>query len=124
MNGHLAFRAGQSHACRGFIILLVESGAVLTAANIVALVLERLKHSGLHAILDISTPLALGDSAYALASYPRMSANGCLSFANGVAAAGTTRSRGSSLDCDSARFSPDLEKQAQGPRHTVPAGRP
>ncbi|KAI0325929.1 hypothetical protein GY45DRAFT_173527 [Cubamyces sp. BRFM 1775] len=58
INGHLAFRSGHHRAYRGLILLLVESGAVLTFANIISFILERLNHPGLHAMLDISAPLA------------------------------------------------------------------
>ncbi|KAI0654394.1 hypothetical protein C8Q70DRAFT_1058489 [Cubamyces menziesii] len=58
INGHLAFRSGHHRAYRGLILLLVESGAVLTFANINSLVLEQLNHPGLHVMPDISAPLA------------------------------------------------------------------
>ncbi|KAI0356011.1 hypothetical protein OH77DRAFT_282235 [Trametes cingulata] len=62
VNGHLAFREGRNDAYRGLMFLLVESGAVLTIANIICLVLVQLNHPGLHVMLDILVPLAIRTS--------------------------------------------------------------
>ncbi|TFK78471.1 hypothetical protein K466DRAFT_77202 [Polyporus arcularius HHB13444] len=58
INGHLAFGAGRDKTYRGVILMMVESGAVLTIVNVISLVLERLRHPGLHVILNILVPLA------------------------------------------------------------------
>ncbi|KAI0703680.1 hypothetical protein C8T65DRAFT_654746 [Cerioporus squamosus] len=58
INGHLAFGAGRDKTYRGVILMMVESGAVLTIVNIISLVLERLRHPGLHVMLNILVPLA------------------------------------------------------------------
>ncbi|KAI0760316.1 hypothetical protein C8Q74DRAFT_219572 [Fomes fomentarius] len=57
-NGHLAFGAGRHYTYRGVILMIIESGAVLTFAHLVSLILERLKHPGLHVMLNILLPLA------------------------------------------------------------------
>ena len=81
INGHLAFGAGRDKTYRGIILLMVESGAILTIVNvsptslqdnaeiiiltirsylqIISLVLERLRHPGLHVVLNILVPLAV-----------------------------------------------------------------
>ncbi len=79
INGHLAFGAGRDKTYRGVILMMVESGAVLTIVNVssnnitavsglseaclcvkvISLVLERLRHPGLHVILNILVPLAV-----------------------------------------------------------------
>ncbi|RDX45191.1 hypothetical protein OH76DRAFT_1018249 [Lentinus brumalis] len=58
INGHLAFGAGRDKTYRGVILMMVESGAVLTIVNVISLVLERLRHPGLHVVLNILVPLA------------------------------------------------------------------
>ncbi|RPD61352.1 hypothetical protein L227DRAFT_574423 [Lentinus tigrinus ALCF2SS1-6] len=58
INGHLAFGAGRDKTYRGVILMMVESGAVLTIVNIISLVLERMRHPGLHVVLNILVPLA------------------------------------------------------------------
>ncbi|OBZ73827.1 hypothetical protein A0H81_06048 [Grifola frondosa] len=49
------FRTGRSYG--KVILLVIESGAILASANIIALVLEKMENPGLHVILDILAPL-------------------------------------------------------------------
>ncbi|KAJ7244899.1 hypothetical protein C8J57DRAFT_1680263 [Mycena rebaudengoi] len=53
--------AGQSSTLAGrylgTILLLAESGAIYTAAQIASLVLQKINHPGLHVILDLDIPL-------------------------------------------------------------------
>ncbi|KAM5530273.1 hypothetical protein V8D89_016052 [Ganoderma adspersum] len=58
INGHLQFgTAKRFHSYRGAILMVVESGAVLATANIIAMVLLILQHPGLHVMLNITTQL-------------------------------------------------------------------
>ncbi|KAI0800255.1 hypothetical protein C8Q74DRAFT_400794 [Fomes fomentarius] len=62
--GYLANRyklqsgSGRDHTYRGVILMIIESGAVLTCAHLISLTLARLKHPGLHVMLNILVPLA------------------------------------------------------------------
>ncbi|KAH9941753.1 uncharacterized protein BXZ73DRAFT_98143 [Epithele typhae] len=57
VKGIFTFNAGRDRPYRATILMVVESGAVLTAANVIGLVLERRGHPGLHVMLNIQTPL-------------------------------------------------------------------
>ncbi|KAI0754428.1 hypothetical protein C8Q80DRAFT_1139038 [Daedaleopsis nitida] len=57
-NGHLAFGEGRDHNYRGAILMIIESGAILTMAHGISLTLERLRHPGLHVMLNILVPLS------------------------------------------------------------------
>ncbi|KAI0800258.1 hypothetical protein C8Q74DRAFT_1444207 [Fomes fomentarius] len=129
--------SGRDHTYRSVILMLIESGAVLTCAHLISLTLARLKHPGLHVMLNILIPLsnivptaiivlshfklALGDTMNETTGSMRFAtrveestlAHGTLSVPmhklNPTRSLGTGSATrvGASLD-----FPPDIEKQA------------